>query len=56
MSAIPTTHILSAVDDVIYIEVTGSISKWETHVFSIDIQSPRVKNFVFKLKDTTYTI
>ena len=52
MSSNPTTHILSAVDDVIYVEVAGSLSKWKTHVFSVDIQSPGVKKIVFRLKDT----
>ena len=33
MSSVPTTRILSAIDDVIYVEVTGSLSKWETHFF-----------------------
>jgi len=49
----PTMHILSAVDDVIYVEVTSSLSKWKTHFFSVDIQSPGIKEIIFQLKDTT---
>ena len=55
MSSAPTTHVLTAIDDVIYVKVTGSLSKWETHFFSVDIQSPGVKKIVFQLKDTTDT-
>ena len=47
MSSDQTMHILSAVDDVIYVEVAGSLSTWPTHFFSIDIQSPGVKKIVF---------
>ena len=53
MSMPTNTRILTAVDDVIYVEVAGSLSKWSTHFFSVDIQSPGVKKIVFRLKDTT---
>lgn len=46
MSSAPTTCVLTVIDNVIYIEVTGSLSKWETRFFSVDIQSPRVKKIV----------
>ena len=53
MSAPTSTRILTAVDDVIYVEVAGSLSQWKTHSFFVDIRSPGVKKFVFRLKDTT---
>ncbi|KAI5990938.1 hypothetical protein EDD15DRAFT_2197729 [Pisolithus albus] len=46
-----TTRVLNVVDDVIYVEVTGSLSKWDTHCFSVNIQSPGVKKVVLRLKD-----
>jgi len=55
MSSAPATHILTAIDDVIYVEVAGSLSNWKTHFFSVDIQSPGIKKIVFRLKDTTDT-
>ncbi|KAI5994430.1 hypothetical protein EDD15DRAFT_2366527 [Pisolithus albus] len=55
MSSIPsppsTTRVLNVVDDVIYVEVTGSLSKWDTHCFSVNIPSPGVKKVVLHLKD-----
>ncbi|KAI6005996.1 hypothetical protein EDD15DRAFT_698905 [Pisolithus albus] len=56
MSATPGTRILNVVDDVIYVEVTGSLSKWNTHTFSVDIQSPGIKKIVLRLKDTVDTV
>ncbi|KIK17011.1 hypothetical protein PISMIDRAFT_15432 [Pisolithus microcarpus 441] len=47
-----TTRVLNVVDDVIYVEVTGSLSKWDTHCFSVNIPSPGVKKVVLRLKDT----
>ncbi|KIK15658.1 hypothetical protein PISMIDRAFT_16355 [Pisolithus microcarpus 441] len=47
-----TTCILNVVDNVIYVEVTGSLSKWDTHCFSVNIPSPGVKKVVLHLKDT----
>ncbi|KIK20253.1 hypothetical protein PISMIDRAFT_13142 [Pisolithus microcarpus 441] len=44
------------VDDIIYVEVTGSLSKWDTHFFSVDIQSPGIKKVVLRLKDTGNSI
>ncbi|KAI5992514.1 hypothetical protein EDD15DRAFT_2368275 [Pisolithus albus] len=56
MSSVPGMHVLNVVDDVIYIEVTGSLSKWETHTFSVDIQSPGIKKVVLRLKDAVNNI
>ncbi|KIM58424.1 hypothetical protein SCLCIDRAFT_28083 [Scleroderma citrinum Foug A] len=39
MSTPTNTCILTAVDNIIYIEVTGSLSKWSTHSFSITHKS-----------------
>ncbi|KAI5984731.1 hypothetical protein EDD15DRAFT_2374985 [Pisolithus albus] len=51
MSSTPGTRIINVVDDVIYVEVTGSLSKWETHTFTVDVQSPGIKKVVLRLKD-----
>lgn len=56
MSSAPGTRVLNVVDDVIYVEVTGSLSKWDTHTFSVDIQSPGIKKVVLRLKDTVNTV
>ncbi|KAI6096281.1 hypothetical protein EDD16DRAFT_1720036 [Pisolithus croceorrhizus] len=44
------------VGDIIYVEVSGSLSKWNMHTFSVDIQSPSVKKVVLHLKDTVDTV
>ncbi|KAI6119526.1 hypothetical protein EDD16DRAFT_1706534 [Pisolithus croceorrhizus] len=56
MSSTPGTRILNVVDDVIYVKVTGSLSKWNTHTFSLDIQSPGIKKVVLRLKDAVDTV
>ncbi|KAI6004750.1 hypothetical protein EDD15DRAFT_2359532 [Pisolithus albus] len=56
MSSVPGTRVLNVVDDVIHVEVTGSLSKWDTHFFSVDIQSPGIKKIVFRLKDAGNSI
>ncbi|KAI6118868.1 hypothetical protein EV401DRAFT_2179112 [Pisolithus croceorrhizus] len=56
MTSTSGTRILNVVGDVIYIEVTGSLSKWNTHTFSLDIQSPGIKKVVLRLKDTVDTV
>ncbi|KIK13962.1 hypothetical protein PISMIDRAFT_17619 [Pisolithus microcarpus 441] len=56
MLSVPGTCVLNVVDDVIHIEVTGSLSKWDTHFFSVDIQSPGIKKVVLRLKDTGISI
>ncbi|KAI6004607.1 hypothetical protein EDD15DRAFT_2191442 [Pisolithus albus] len=50
------THVINVVNNVIYIKVTGSLSKWDTHTFTVDIQSPSIKKVVLHLKDTVGTI
>ncbi|KAI6007023.1 hypothetical protein EDD15DRAFT_2358099 [Pisolithus albus] len=55
MSSVPGTRVINVVNDVIYVEVTGSLSKWDTHTFSVDIQSPGIKKVVLRLKDTVNT-
>ncbi|KAI6004371.1 hypothetical protein F5J12DRAFT_893460 [Pisolithus orientalis] len=52
MSLRPSTCIINVVEDVIYIEVAGSFSKWDTHFFLVDILSPGIKKIMFCLKDT----
>ncbi|KAI6017150.1 hypothetical protein EDC04DRAFT_2608104 [Pisolithus marmoratus] len=56
MSSTPGMHVLNMVDDIIYIKVTGSLSKWETHMFLVNIQSPGIKKVVLHLKDTVSTM
>ncbi|KAI6013110.1 hypothetical protein PISMIDRAFT_13024 [Pisolithus microcarpus 441] len=56
MSSAPGTCVLNVVNDVIYVEVTGSLSKWDTHTFTVNIQSPGIKKVVLHLKDTVGTI
>ncbi|KAI6115437.1 hypothetical protein EV401DRAFT_1889591 [Pisolithus croceorrhizus] len=56
MSSTPSTWILNIVDDIIYVEVTGSLSKWETHMFSVDIWSPGIKKVILHLKDAVNTV
>ncbi|KIK17731.1 hypothetical protein PISMIDRAFT_14897 [Pisolithus microcarpus 441] len=56
MSSAPGTRVLNVVDDVIYVEVTGSLSKWDTHTFTVDIQSPGIKKVVLRLKDIVGTV
>ncbi|KIK21385.1 hypothetical protein PISMIDRAFT_12318 [Pisolithus microcarpus 441] len=56
MSSTPGTRIINVVDDVIYVEVAGSLSKWETHTFTVDIQSPGIKKVVLRLKDTVNNV
>ncbi|KAI6096097.1 hypothetical protein EDD16DRAFT_1528253 [Pisolithus croceorrhizus] len=51
-----STWILNIVDDIIYVEVTGSLSKWETHMFSVDIWSPGIKKVILHLKDAVNTV
>ncbi|KAI6139939.1 hypothetical protein BKA82DRAFT_4364300 [Pisolithus tinctorius] len=52
MSSRPSTRVIDVVEDVIYVEVAGSFSKWDTHCFLVDISSPGIKKIVFRLKDT----
>ncbi|KAI6158238.1 hypothetical protein BKA82DRAFT_32803 [Pisolithus tinctorius] len=52
MSSRPSTCVIDVVEDVIYVEVAGSFSKWDTHCFLVDISSPGIKKIVFRLKDT----
>ncbi|KIK19818.1 hypothetical protein PISMIDRAFT_13388 [Pisolithus microcarpus 441] len=47
-----TTRVLNVVNNVIYVEVAGSLSKWDTHCFSVNIPSPGVKKVVLCLKNT----
>ncbi|KAI6029374.1 hypothetical protein BKA83DRAFT_4625159 [Pisolithus microcarpus] len=56
MSSVPGTRVLNVVDDVIYVEVTGSLSKWNTHTFSVNIESPGLKKVVLRLQDTVNTV
>ncbi|KAI5991401.1 hypothetical protein EDD15DRAFT_2197401 [Pisolithus albus] len=56
MLSAPGTRVLNVVEDVIYVEVTGSLSKWDTHFFLVDIQSPGIKKVVICLKDTVDTV
>ena len=53
MSAPTSARVLTAVNNIIYVEVAGSLSQWQTHFFSVNIQTPGVKKIVFRLKDTT---
>ncbi|KAI6106487.1 hypothetical protein EV401DRAFT_2121552 [Pisolithus croceorrhizus] len=39
-----------------YVIDSSSLSKWNTHTFSLDIQSPSIKKVVLHLKDTLDTI
>ncbi|KAI6117358.1 hypothetical protein EDD16DRAFT_1707684 [Pisolithus croceorrhizus] len=55
-SLTPSTQILNVVDDIIHIEVTASLSKWDMHFFSVNIQSPGIKKIVLCLKDTGNSI
>ncbi|KAL4080257.1 hypothetical protein V8B97DRAFT_2020916 [Scleroderma yunnanense] len=56
MLSTPSTHILNVADNVIYVKVTSSLSKWDTHFFSVNILSPGVKKVVLHLKDTVNNI
>ncbi|KAI5997036.1 hypothetical protein EDD15DRAFT_2364489 [Pisolithus albus] len=56
MSSTPGTRIINVVDDVIYVEVAGSLSKWETHTFTVDVQSPGIKKVVLCLKDVVNNV
>ncbi|KIK25336.1 hypothetical protein PISMIDRAFT_9692 [Pisolithus microcarpus 441] len=56
MSSVPGTCVLNVVDDIIYVEVTGSLSKWNTHTFSVNIESPGLKKVVLRLQDTVDTV
>ncbi|KAI5980857.1 hypothetical protein EDD15DRAFT_2380796 [Pisolithus albus] len=56
MSSAPGTRILNVVNDVIYVKLTGSFCKWDTHFFSVDIQSLGIKKVVLRLKDTGNSI
>ncbi|KAI5986398.1 hypothetical protein EDD15DRAFT_2200183 [Pisolithus albus] len=56
MSSTPGTRIINVVDDVIYVEVAGSLSKWETHTFTVDVQSPGIKKVVLRLKDVVNNV
>ncbi|KAI5997085.1 hypothetical protein EDD15DRAFT_2364547 [Pisolithus albus] len=55
MSSTPvtrSTRVLDVVEDVIYVEVTGALSRWDTHCFSVNILSPGIKKVVLRLKDS----
>ncbi|KAI6098918.1 hypothetical protein EDD16DRAFT_1790483 [Pisolithus croceorrhizus] len=52
----PSTRVLNVVDDVIYVELTGALSQWDTHCFSVDILSPGIKKIVLRLKDSVNNI
>ncbi|KAI6094304.1 hypothetical protein EDD16DRAFT_1714096 [Pisolithus croceorrhizus] len=56
MSSTLGTCLLNVVDDIIYVEVTSSLSKWETHTFSVDIQLPGIKKVVLHLRDAINNI
>ncbi|KAI5993985.1 hypothetical protein EDD15DRAFT_2196410 [Pisolithus albus] len=56
MSSTPGTRIINVVDDVIYVEVAGSLSKWETHTFTVDVQSPGIKKVVLRLKNVVNNV
>ncbi|KAL4066277.1 hypothetical protein V8B97DRAFT_1874707 [Scleroderma yunnanense] len=56
MSSTPSMCVLNVVDDVIYVKVTSSLSKWDTHFFSVNILSPGIKKVVFCLKGTVNNI
>ncbi|KIN93213.1 hypothetical protein M404DRAFT_36292 [Pisolithus tinctorius Marx 270] len=53
MSSESLTHILDAVQDVIYLEVDGFMSDWNIHCFTIDIAMPSPKKIIFRLKNLT---
>ncbi|KIO11938.1 hypothetical protein M404DRAFT_20503 [Pisolithus tinctorius Marx 270] len=53
MSSESLTRVLDAVQDVIYLEVDGFMSDWNTHCFTIDIATPGPKKIVFRLKNLT---
>ncbi|KIK17100.1 hypothetical protein PISMIDRAFT_15371 [Pisolithus microcarpus 441] len=52
----PSTRILNVVDDIIYVELTGALSWWDTHCFSVNIPSPGIKKVVLHLKDMVIDI
>ncbi|KAL4072401.1 hypothetical protein V8B97DRAFT_2006773 [Scleroderma yunnanense] len=56
MSSTPSMCVLNIVDNIIYVKVTSSLSKWDTHFFSVNILSPGIKKVVFHLKDTVNNI
>ncbi|KAI5991908.1 hypothetical protein EDD15DRAFT_2368681 [Pisolithus albus] len=47
-----STRVLDVLEDVIYVEVTGALSWWDTHCFSVNILSPGIKKVVLRLKDS----
>ncbi|KIK15157.1 hypothetical protein PISMIDRAFT_16722 [Pisolithus microcarpus 441] len=47
----PSTCVLNVVDDVIYVELTGALSLWDTHCFSVHIPSSGIKKVILHLKD-----
>ncbi|KIO01286.1 hypothetical protein M404DRAFT_28820 [Pisolithus tinctorius Marx 270] len=53
MTSESLTHVLDAVQDVIYLEVDGFMSDWNSHCFTIDIAMPSPKRIVFHLKNLT---
>ncbi|KIK29824.1 hypothetical protein PISMIDRAFT_6584 [Pisolithus microcarpus 441] len=48
----PSTRVLAVVEDVIYVELSGALSRWDTHCFSVNILSPGIKKVVLRLKDS----
>ncbi|KAI6040957.1 hypothetical protein EDC04DRAFT_2893513 [Pisolithus marmoratus] len=42
---------VNMLQDVLYLEVDGTLSSWDTHYFSVNITTPGRKQVVFHLKD-----
>ncbi|KIK23137.1 hypothetical protein PISMIDRAFT_11124 [Pisolithus microcarpus 441] len=52
----PSSCILNVVDNIIYVELTGTLSWWDTHCFSVNIPSPGIKKVMLCLKDMVIDI
>ncbi|KAI6166744.1 hypothetical protein EDD17DRAFT_1752922 [Pisolithus thermaeus] len=42
---------VNMLQDVLYLEINGALSSWDTHYFSVNITTPGRKQVVFHLKD-----
>ncbi|KAG2092165.1 uncharacterized protein F5147DRAFT_779792 [Suillus discolor] len=51
MSSSAVLSNVKMLQDVIFIEIDGVESAWDTYCFALDIESPRPKVLVFRIKD-----